>query len=351
MADRLDLAESLIDALLADATARGSQHGVALGTLLRAGLRVRRGTLAGAEADALAALRFAQSSAQTAIAAVAAAYLALARLERGALDEATSALREVGLDGGQPPTDALYTPLLSVRGRLRLALGGPDQALLDLEACGAIRERLGSRNPLFDPWRGPAALAHRALGNQDEAHRLADEDAVAAGDWGTPRAIGATLRVRGLVGEGPEAVTLLEESVEMLSACPSGLEYAQGLVDLGAALRRSGHRSNARDALARGLDLADRHEASGLAVRARDELAALGDRPRRHRLTGVEALTGGELRVARLAAQEMGNVAIAEQLVVSRKTVEKHLGNVYDKLGVHSRAELRSHLDGVERGD
>jgi DNA-binding NarL/FixJ family response regulator len=57
-------------------------------------------------------------------------------------------------------------------------------------------------------------------------------------------------------------------------------------------------------------------------------------------VTGRGALTPAEQAVARLAAQRFTNPEIAEQLVVSRKTVEYHLSHVYAKLGVRNRVEL-----------
>ena len=69
-------------------------------------------------------------------------------------------------------------------------------------------------------------------------------------------------------------------------------------------------------------------------------LAASGAKPRRVMLTGVESLTPSELRVARLAAGGMGNREIAQELFVSVKTVESHLGSVYRKLDITSRRKL-----------
>jgi DNA-binding CsgD family transcriptional regulator len=71
-----------------------------------------------------------------------------------------------------------------------------------------------------------------------------------------------------------------------------------------------------------------------LAQRAREELIAAGGRPRRAALRGVESLTPSELRVARLACDGLTNREVAEALFVSRKTVDFHLGHVYQKLGV-----------------
>ena len=122
-------------------------------------------------------------------------------------------------------------------------------------------------------------------------------------------------------------------------------ELARSLVDLGSVQRRHGQRSESRDPLRRALELAHLSGARGLAERAREELAAAGSRPRSVFRTGVDSLTASELRTARLAAQGLGNVEIAQLLFVTRKTVEKHLGNAYTKLEIASREELPAALD------
>jgi DNA-binding CsgD family transcriptional regulator len=105
-------------------------------------------------------------------------------------------------------------------------------------------------------------------------------------------------------------------------------------------LRRGRQIVDAREPLRRSLDLAERCGADALVERATTELLATGARPRRRAVTGVDALTPAESRVARLAAAGSSNAEIAQTLFVSRKTVEKHLGNAYAKLAVTSRAEL-----------
>jgi DNA-binding CsgD family transcriptional regulator len=99
-----------------------------------------------------------------------------------------------------------------------------------------------------------------------------------------------------------------------------------------------GHHKPTHDRLARGdCELAHRYGAAVLVERARTELLAAGARPRRVAVSGREAPTPTETRVA---ATGLANPAIAEQLVVSRRTVEMHLSNTYRKLGIGSRTDL-----------
>ena len=67
---------------------------------------------------------------------------------------------------------------------------------------------------------------------------------------------------------------------------------------------------------------------------------AAGARPRRERLSGVEALTASERRVAQMAAAGMTNREIAEALFVTMKAVALHLTHVYEKLDITGRAGL-----------
>ncbi len=53
----------------------------------------------------------------------------------------------------------------------------------------------------------------------------------------------------------------------------------------------------------------------------------------------VEGLTDRELEVLRLAARGMTNQAIGAELGISDRTVQGHLANVYEKLGVSTRTE------------
>ena len=59
---------------------------------------------------------------------------------------------------------------------------------------------------------------------------------------------------------------------------------------------------------------------------------------RRPQLGEVHGLTRRELQVLRLLAAGKTNRAIAEDLVLAEKTVDRHVSNTFGKLGVSSRA-------------
>jgi DNA-binding CsgD family transcriptional regulator len=68
----------------------------------------------------------------------------------------------------------------------------------------------------------------------------------------------------------------------------------------------------------------------------------------RDRITGRDALTASEERVARLAASGRTNREIAEALWVTLKTVETHLSHVYRKLDIGSRDNLPGALEAAD---
>ena len=89
-----------------------------------------------------------------------------------------------------------------------------------------------------------------------------------------------------------------------------------------------------------GIGIAEIVREHAIANQARSELIAAGAKPRRDAITGRDALTAGELRVARLAAEGMTNREIAQTLFITTKTASAHLSRAYRKLDVTRRSQL-----------
>jgi DNA-binding CsgD family transcriptional regulator len=271
-------------------------------------------------------------------------YLADVLVDRGDLAAAAGVLDSIDLD--ERVTMNFRYPWLYGRARVELAAGRLERALAGFRKLGEVLEAYGFRNPAFLPWRSQAALTLHRLGRRGEALQLAQEELERARQWGAPRTVGVSLRALGLVQGGPTGEATLREAVAVLKGSQAQLEQARALVDLGAALRRANQRGEAQPPLRQGLELAYRAGAAGLVRRAQEELAATGARPRRLVLTGVDALTASERRVARMAAEGMSNKELAQALFVTVKAVEVHLSSVYRKLQISSRAQLAETLAG-----
>jgi DNA-binding CsgD family transcriptional regulator len=199
---------------------------------------------------------------------------------------------------------------------------------------------MGEPNPAFLDWRSRAASALADIGRRGEAQKLAEEELELAREFGAPRAIGIALRVSGVIEGGETGLARLREAVSVLANSPARLEQARALADLGVVLRRDRQIVRAREPLRLASDLAQRCGADGLAELARTELQIAGGRPRRSNVSGVDALTTNERRVAMMAAEGRSNGEIARALFVSRKTIEKHLSAAYRKLGITTRNDL-----------
>ena len=348
-ADRFDAARDVYDAALVDARARGSVFAFALASLLRGGAAYLRGALVDAEADLRLAIEACESNGLAAGLPTPFAYLAETLMERGDLDAAAGALARVS-SGEEFPDTVHLISFRTSRARLRILQGRTREGLAELLELGRRFEAIGGRNPAVYSWRSQAALALLDLGEHEQARRLASEEVELAREWGAPRALGKALRTAGLVEGGEAGLALLREAADVLEDSPALLERARALAELGAALRRANRRAEARDPLRQALELAHSCGAKPLAERAHTELLATGARPRRLVLTGVDALTPSERRVATMAADGLTNRDIAQALFVTPRTVEVHLSSVYRKLGISARSQLPQVLDAPVEG-
>src|SRR5215475_1153531 len=335
--DELGRAEALADQLLALSRSRGSVIGLVIAACVRAAVHTRRGELVGAETELRAVIEIAMEHGM-AVAVPSALYFgADALIERPELADVAGLAGTVALAPDFART-ASGVILREVRGRLALARADFGTARAELQAAAGTYEALRLLSP-GTGWRSALALAVAAE-DPGQARRLADGELADARRAGLPRPAGIALRARGMLEGGERGLHDLREAAEVLAASGAQLEHARALVELGAALRRANQRTEARVPLRAGLDLAHRCGAVRLAQRARDELLTAGAKPRRAVLTGLEALTASERRVAELAAAGMSNPEIAQALFVTLSTVEGHLRHVYRKLSISSRGQL-----------
>jgi len=346
LADRSDLSEELFEVTISASKRRGTTVGLAASYGFRGFCRFGEGRLRDARADAELGLRLVR---QVQMRVALGAWLSVALktlVASGELDVAQALLDDVW-QGREPGPGIPGAILLIARGELRQAGGRHAEARHDYLAAAERVRWLPYANPEVLGWRTGLATAEAALGNEEEARRLAAEALALAREAGGERGIGITLRIQGAVTGGSEGIELLREASEILADPRARLQHAHALADLGAALRRANRRKEAREPLRKALDLAHRCGAAPLEERARTDLEATGARPRKAVLSGVDSLTPSELRVAQMAADGMTNPEIAQSLVVSRKTVETHMRHVFQKLDVNRRTELAGRLAGA----
>jgi DNA-binding NarL/FixJ family response regulator len=122
------------------------------------------------------------------------------------------------------------------------------------------------------------------------------------------------------------------------------LEAVAVRLDLGAALTSSDRGSAAAVLQAAGA-AAERLGATTEVGLAERRLRSLGVRtwrrePTARRHDSLALLTGRERDIARLVAEGASNPEIASLLFLSRKTVERHVSNIFAKLGLRNRAAL-----------
>ena len=240
---------------------------------------------------------------------------------RGDFPEAEAAYRRASRLGRRPePGIAL----------LRLAQGRTKVA------AAVIRRAADETTDYFARPRllGPLVEIMLATGSADAARLAADEMTRIADEVGAPLLIAMAARADGAVllaeGDAHAALAALRSSWKAWHDLDAPYEAARARVLIGLACRALGD----TDSGAMELDA------------AREVFAELGALPDLDRLTALDAgvatpvggLTAREIEVLRLVSAGKTNRAIAADLVISDKTVARHLSNIFDKLDVSSRA-------------
>ena len=192
----------------------------------------------------------------------------------------------------------------------------------------------------------PLAVPELAEAASRTGNRAALEEACA---WMSARArvtptawaCGIDARVQALASNGAVAEALYRESIAQLSTTNLRVDLARGHLLYGEWLRREGRRGDARNQLHTAHQMFVAMDVSAFAERARRELLATGEKIRKRTAAAAGLLTAQEAQIARLAQQGLSNPEIATRLFLSDRTVEWHLRNVFGKVGVSSRRQLR----------
>jgi DNA-binding CsgD family transcriptional regulator len=342
--ERFAEARRILDQAVARARAVGDGPLLSIALSHRAWLELRASDLTAAEADAVTILdpnTF--PVAPPLYRLMAGGVLGATLIYLGRFEEAERMLD--GLSEEAEHDTVLTAVMLSGRGLLHTAQRRGEEAVAAFERAGDIMTRCGIPSPALLPWRSEKARAHLIRGQREVAEELARDELEDARKFGGNRALGVSLHTVGMAtGEG-DAEEMFQQAIECFDRAGVHNELASARKDLGALLRRQGRRVEARELLRQALDGAHRASAPILADSAEIELRATGAKPRRTVLTGLEALTASERRVAELAAEGMTNREIAQALFDTARTVEGHLTHVFRKLGVDSREHLTDALE------
>jgi DNA-binding CsgD family transcriptional regulator len=167
--------------------------------------------------------------------------------------------------------------------------------------------------------------------------RLVESTSVSGTDW----ALGVEARSRARLSEGETADRLYREAIKRLGRTRMRAELARAHLLYGEWLRRENRRIDAREQLRASYQMLTAIGMEGFAERARRELLATGETVRKRTVETLTDLTAQEAQIAKLARDGHTNQEIAAQLFISPRTVEWHLGNVFTKLSITSRKDLR----------
>jgi DNA-binding NarL/FixJ family response regulator len=147
------------------------------------------------------------------------------------------------------------------------------------------------------------------------------------------------LHVGALAADDPAArIAALETTVSTATSSPFALLALWIRMDLGRGLAAAGSERAVAE-LERVGDVASELGATTVLELTEQALRTLGVR-RWRRGAATAILTAREQEIARLIAAGRSNPEIAQELFLSRKTVERHVSNVLKKVGVRNRAEL-----------
>ncbi|KAB1650388.1 AAA family ATPase [Pseudoclavibacter endophyticus] len=178
-------------------------------------------------------------------------------------------------------------------------------------------------------------------GDRETALQALERLSARARASGTAWALGLEMRSRAMTITGPAAEEFYLEAIAQLSASRIGGEAARAHLLYGEWLRREGRRQEARDPLRFAHEQLSDMGIGAFAARAARELQATGEHPRKRTARQIDGLTAHELHIARLVATGATSREVGAQLFLSPRTIDSHLRNIFRKLDITSRRQLK----------
>jgi DNA-binding CsgD family transcriptional regulator len=245
------------------------------------------------------------------------------------------------------PDETNITWAHTARAVLAAARGDHATVVESAQTIAATLHR-GGDEPSIKPWRVLGAEALAALGDPAGACRMLRRHEEHAEAEPLPHAAAAAARARALIesaaGRPQAAEQHFRDAVARVDVLPIPFERAQTQLAFGGFLRRQGRRRHAATLLSAANQTFLELGAAPYVDRTARELAACGLTPSPRTAEGHWQLTPQELAVAHLVARGLRNREVATELVVSVKTIEYHLANVFRKVAVTNRSQLTALL-------
>jgi DNA-binding CsgD family transcriptional regulator len=230
-------------------------------------------------------------------------------------------------------------------GLLALGQGAPDEAIARLERVVDLQVEQAHHIPA--PGDGfDLVEAHARAGRGAKAvELLAQLERSSIETY----SLGALARCRGLVAPPSDFGDSFSDAAHTFERLGLPFHIARTRLCFGERLRRAGQRIEARRQLREALEIFERLAADCWAEHTEAELRASGEHRRSRKPSDHEELTPQELQIALIVAEGKTNKEVGAILFLSPKTVETHLGRIFRKLGISSRAQVIHALPQDER--
>lgn len=295
----------------------------AVNLLVRAVAAERTGRPHAAIVDAEAARVLFETVHADAFAELARAVQAESCLQVGQVDRASAAL--AGLTPRADVHPLVSATVAHALGRLAEVSRDGAAALAHLMSCPRSLHQIGLTGPAVVAWQPTMVRILTQAGREDAARLLAEGHLATARTWGAPGLIGRALHTRAAFARGTDRLDLLRSAEEYMAR--AGLERPRHLVltELADGYAQIGDEDAAQWALSE-------------CEKAQDPCLSEAGSP------GAPAaavqLSRAEQRVVDLVLEGHSNAGVADMLYLSKRTVDTHLGRIYRKLGINSRAQL-----------